>query len=939
MRKIRKYRLFLAIAGILLFVATVVILLAPEDWYEVSLDIEGEGFVLPATELLYTPGATAHVSAEPAPNSHQGFSGWRGDITGYEDNVSFEVTRHMRATAVFSDVPPPGQQFRSLNIAVSGTGAGATRPEPGSYLHLEGKDLLVEAIPGTGSYFAGWLESRPEHNTPAQPDACLRHALSMDQDIVLIARFHSEGHRIMLEQEGPGTITPEPGVYALAKGLEWELRALPDPDCRLRHWENEAGVILHVPEDEEDAALPVAVVSDATYRAVFEKAERELLVRTLQEGKARGRIEPAMYVGETAKIIPYGQVVNILAIPENSDTAFAGWAGTLPEDLSNTQYLSPELRLVMTEDRQITARFVEPQTRLTLQTLVDGKPDPRADALLSPVPGTYGFVRNAAAGIELTAAMIPGSPLAFECWEGDLPHNADAEDSRIYLPMDTDRRVNARFIEAGAIPVTLGCTDDGTTIPAPGRYTVVAGQSLMLEAVPEQDAFFGGWRVRRGNNADVFYIENPLSLPIEQATEASVMFGRQKLLFWVDTSDAEAEIRPARGEYWLAKGTQVTLEAKSTPGRHFHYWESSQGEKISENPIIQVQVDRDGGYAARFGPPLYRLKLDTAGDGKGGIETDAENPSRIAHGSSVRLTAKAEPDAVFSHWEGDLPNTADHYSPEIDLLMDGDKTIRARFDIADHQMTITVTRPDTSTLPLILPFQGTRGYRDGAEVALAAFPPPGAEITFTGWTGDIISPSPEQPIIMDRDWRVAATFGAPEKENTAVLELLPASGPGNCRFLPVEPGRYSFLKGAALKVSLILPQDTFFAGWSHDYPGEIQYTGLPVTLDRDKTLGPVLSDQGATLSIMLDGGEGGTVHPPPGVYRLADGLETELTAECTDDDWVFDGWFNAAGKRLSYRGRLTVKISTLKPKTEMIAVFRRYQAPPELVLCGRPSPY
>src|SRR5690606_11648777 len=110
------------------------------------------------------------------------------------------------------------------------------------------------------------------------------------------------------------------------------------------------------------------------------------------------------------------------------------------------------------------------------------------------------------------------------------------------------------------------------------------------------------------------------------------------------------------------------------------------------------------------------------------------------------------------------------------------------------------------------------------------------EITFTGWTGDIISPSPEQPIIMDRDWRVAATFGAPEKENTAVLELLPASGPGNCRFLPVEPGRYSFLKGAALKVSLILPQDTFFAGWSHDYPGEIQYTGLPVTLDRDKTL-------------------------------------------------------------------------------------------------------
>lgn len=939
MRKIRKYRLFLAIAGFLLFISTLVILLAPEDWYEVRLEIEGEGVVLPGTELLYPPGATAHVAAEPAPNSRQGFSGWRGDITGNEDSISFEVTRHMRATAVFSDVPPPGQQFRSLNIAVSGTGMGTTRPEPGSYLHLAGKDLLVEAIPATGSYFAGWLESRPEHNAPAQSDVYPRHALSMDQEIVLIARFQTKGHRIVLEQTGPGTITPEPGVYVLAKGLQWELNAFPDPGCRLRHWENEAGVILHVPKDEGNAALPVAVTSDATYRAVFEKAERELVVGTLQEGEAQGRIEPAMYDGETAKIIPYGQVVNILAIPENSDTAFAGWAGTLPEDLSNTQYLSPELRLVMTERRQVTARFVETQTRLTLQTLVDGKPDARADALLSPVPGAYGFVRNAAAGIELTAKMIPGSPLAFERWEGDLPHNANTEDTRIYLPMDVDRHVNARFIEAGAIPVTLGYSGDGTTVPAPGRYAVVAGRSLMLEAVPEQDSAFGGWLVRHGNGVEVFYIENPLVLPIEQETEARVMFGREKLLFWVDASDTEAITRPARGEYWLAKGTRVTLEAKLTPGRYFHYWESSQGEKISENPSIQVQVDRDGGYAAIFGPPLHSLKLDTGGDGKGGIETDAENPLRITHGSSVRLTAKADPDAVFSRWEGDLPVGADLRSPELTLLMDGDKTVRARFDRADHQLTLTVTGLDKSAASLLLPFQGTHGYRDGAEVALAAYPPRDTEITFTGWTGDITGPDPEYRIVMDRDWRVAATFGSPEKENTAILELLAPSGQGNCRFLPVEPGRYSFLKGAVLKVSLILPQDIFFAGWSHDYPGEIQYTDLSVALDRDKTLGPLLSDRGATLSIMLDGDEGGTIHPPPGVYRLADGLETELTAKCTDDDYVFDGWYTADGKRLSYRGRFTVKISTLKPKTEMIAVFRKYQAPPELVLCGRPSRY
>lgn len=942
MFKTRKYRIITIIAvlaSIPLFMLLRDILTAPVEYYEVNLDIQGEGTVLPGTSLLLHPGTTAYLTAEPAANTNLGFSEWQGDITGSEDTVALKMTQDYEATAVFSEVPAPGHEFRSLTIAVSQPELGTTEPAPGTYRHIRGKQLIVKAFPGERGYFAGWVVTYPEHDaspptelsTPIWPS----YALCVDQDIVLVARFHSEGHTLTVEATGPGLITPEPGAYALADGLKLELTALPDRGCRLHHWENGTGTIVHVPKDELDNGLSVVLETNETYRAVFEKAEHKLLVHTLLDGAARGRIEPEINGRDAARIFPYGHTATLSAIPENGDTAFAGWSGTLPEDFSNTQCLSPELHLAMDEDRQVTGRFIEAETQLTLDAVTDGVPDARADALLSPAPGKYGFVRDTAAGIALNVAMVSGSPLAFDRWEGDLPEGFHALATRLYLPMNVDRHITAKFMETGTLPITVSGTGEGggITTPTYGRYAVIPGRRLTLEAIPEQASVFGGWRVRSEDLPDVFYIENPLPLTIAQETEVNVRFGRDKCLFWVDASDGKAETRPSRGEYWLARGTEVTLEAKSIPDKNFHRWESSTGEKISESPRTNITLTGDAGYIAIFGPPLHKLSITSAGTGTGGIETDTEDPEHIPEGRSVRLIAHAGSDAVFSHWEGALPPNTNPQSDEIVIVMDMDKSVTACFDKADFQLTITVTGLAASDKAFIQPTPGTRGYRAGTEVVLTAFPPPDGNTRFSGWSGDVIGANPEYRLTMDRNRKVIAAFDPPEADSTATLILLPPNDSGENRLLPVELGSYSFRKGATLHISLTLAQDTFFAGWQHDYSDTIQYTDLPVIMDHDKTLEPALSDRGRTLTVMLDGKEGGSVDPPPGIYRLADGIEAPLTAQCTGKDYVFDGWYTPDGKRLSYHKRYTIGISLTIQRTEVIAVFRKYQTPPEMVLC------
>lgn len=940
MFRIRKYRILCIPAGVVLFFLGILVIVDPNGLYELSVNVEGRGTVSPGPGILrYIPGDIAYLQAEPVPDSMEGFVEWRGDVTGTGDRLTVKMDGNKTVTAVFSSQPLPGREFKTLTIAVNGPGAGTTSPKPGIYRHLPGKSLNVFALPGEKGYFSGWTITRPSAVGNSEGhivrDMEPRTAVKVDDDMVLVASFQSRGHKLTVECTGEGNVLPEPGTYALAEGFAIKLTALPKPGYRLRHWSDASGNILHVPEKEEDLSLEYVMDADRVCQAVFEKAERRLVLKTSLEGNARGKTKPESSDTDVDQVVPFGETVTLQAAPEDGNTAFAGWSGDIPKDLQNTQVLSPELRLVMNEDRRVTARFVEAQTRLRFQATVDGAEDARAAELLLPPPGVYGFVADAAAGIELRVSMKPDIPLAFSCWEGDLPPGVDGRSSSLCLPMDRDRQVTARFVEREAIPLVLyhGGDGQGVSAPSAGSYAVAAGRPLYLEATPAPGDYFGGWRVEEAGHTPRTFLESPLRLAVTGATRVGAVFGRNACAISIDATDADVRTTPPRGLYEMACGSELTLGVTPPEGKYFHYWSNGTGAIVSEEPETNVTITGNDSYLAVLGPPLFGLKVTTGGAGTGSVEADRERLTRVVQGESVSLTAFPGPDSVFSHWEGDLPEGANPGLPCLGLSMDGDKHVIAVFEPADFTLTVDVLGAEGHPDVLLLPGQGMRGFRAGTAVRLVAFPSPDGGIAFTGWTGDIASPNPEHTLVMDKDVHVQAVFAPVDSAVMTVLDLLPVTGDGQGTIRPVGPGRYAFLRGAAVRLFLELDSGSYFGGWGRDYAANIEYSGLQVVMDRDRTLAPAVSLRGATLVLMLDGKEGGTVSPPAGVYRLAEGLETALTAQCTDDDYVFQGWHDPGGGRLSSRARYGVKISPDVPRTEIIAVFRKYLAPPELVLC------
>ena len=940
MLRIRKYRILCIPAGVALFLLGILLIVDPDGLYELQVNVEGTGRVsLGPGSFPFSPDDIAYLQADPVADSMQGFVEWRGDVTGTGDSVTVKMDANKAVTAVFSSQPLPGREFKTLTIAVNGPGEGTTSPEPGIYRHVPGKTLDVFSVPGEKGYFSGWLITKP--SAAGTPDGLAvvgvepRITLKIDEDMVLVACFQSRGHTLTMERSGEGNVLPEPGAYALAGGCAVKVTALPKPGYRLRHWLDASGNILHIPANEEDLSLNLVMAADQVCQAVFEKAERELIVQTSLEGKARGRTTPESSGTGEGRVMPFGETVMLKAISEDGNTAFAGWSGDLPDDLENTGVLSPDLRLVMTEDRRVTARFVEAETRLHLGTTVDGVEDSRAAGLLTPAPGVYGFVANAAAGILLETSMKPDIPLAFLCWEGDLPPDADAQSSSLHLPMDRDRQVTARFVEREAVPLVLyhGGDGQGVSTPVGGDYAIAVGRPLCFEAAPAPGHYFGGWKIEETGRPPRMLLDNPLQLALTGAARVGAMFGRKGCTVSIDATDKDAATTPARGLYEIACGSELTLRVTSPEGQHFHCWQNGAGDTVSETPETNVAVNGNESYLAVLGPPLYTLKVTTGGAGAGSVEADRARLTRVVQGESVSLTAFPGPDSVFSRWEGDLPEGANPGLPDLGLSMDRDKHVIAVFEPADFTLTVDVLGADGHPDVLLLPGRGMRGFRAGTEVRLVAFPSPDGGIAFTGWTGDITSPNPEHTLIMDKDVRVQAVFAPFDGDGMAVLNLLPVTGDGRGTTMPAGPGAYAFMKGAVPRLSLELDSGSYFGGWGRDYAGNIEYSGLQIPMNRDITLAPTVSLRGATLVLMLDGKEGGTVSPPAGVYRLAEGVETALTAQITDDDYVFQGWHDPAGGRISSRVRYGMKISADAPRTEVIAVFRKYLAPPELVLC------
>ena len=195
--------------------------------------------------------------------------------------------------------------------------------------------------------------------------------------------------------------------------------------------------------------------------------------------------------------------------------------------------------------------------------------------------------------------------------------------------------------------------------------------------------------------------------------------------------------------------------------------------------------------------PHYTLTVNTSGSGSVGLDPAG---GYYLEGTSIDLTANADPGWTFDHWTGDLSGST---NPES-LYMDGPKSVTAVFTQDAYTLTVNVTGNGSVDLD---PAGGSYTY--GETVDLTANADPGW--TFDHWTGDLSGSTNPESLYMDGPKSVTAVF-----TQDAYTLTVNVTGNGS---VDLDPAGGSYTYGETVDLTANADPGWTFDHWTGDLSG------------------------------------------------------------------------------------------------------------------------
>jgi uncharacterized repeat protein (TIGR02543 family) len=149
--------------------------------------------------------------------------------------------------------------------------------------------------------------------------------------------------------------------------------------------------------------------------------------------------------------------------------------------------------------------------------------------------------------------------------------------------------------------------------------------------------------------------------------------------------------------------------------------------------------------------------------------------------------------------------------------------------------------------------------------------------TFTGWSGDLSGTNSPETLIMDDNKTVTAEFAQNQY-------FLTTNSEGN-GYVIKDPDQDTYGYGSEAVLTAIADPGWTFDHWSGDLSGSINPS--TITIDSDKTVTAVFTQDQYSLNINNDGDGSVTKNPDQPTYTY--GAAVELTA-IADLGWTFDHW-------------------------------------------------
>ena len=365
-------------------------------------------------------------------------------------------------------------------------------------------------------------------------------------------------------------------------------------------------------------------------------------------------------------------------------------------------------------------------------------------------------------------------------------------------------------IETAAVPETGGTVTGGGTFQE--------NSSITLEAIPNAGFYFDHWG--DGNT------ENPRTITVTANATYTAYFTMDEYSINVYANPTDGGAVSGTGVYHY--GAEVEISATPAEGYNFAGWDDAN----TENPRTII-VTGDANYTAIFsevGVQYYTVMTNVSPMDAGAVE----GGGTYEEGTTIVLTAIANPGFTFDHWDDDVTS-----NPRT-VTVDHDMSFMAVFNVNNYVITV-VADPVTGGS-----VSGGGSYTYGETAALTASPYSGYE--FVGWS-DGSSENPHN-VTVTESATYTATFSA--AGSSTYYNVTGYVSPAGAGFVD---GVGTYLEGSSVTLTAVANEGYTFHHWND---GVTQNPRI-ITVNNNMSFTAFFDAQQYTITVNATPAAGGTV--------------------------------------------------------------------------------
>ena len=532
--------------------------------------------------------------------------------------------------------------------------------------------------------------------------------------------YHSYFDLLLNTNPPTGAGTVKGGGTNIQGGIKVTIEAVPDACYNFKGWTNDKDDFI-----SPNNPLNITLISDSALTAVFELKRFDLIL-------SKEPIIGGIVSGDGS--YDCGASVTIDAIADNG-YEFLKWT----DSKGNLFSLNPSVKITMNAEQHYIAHFNEIEIITDRHTL-----NLNSNPIGANLAGAG--VYNDSASVTVYANFT-NSCYTFKNWTDKYgviisPYNP------FNFTIKSDTLLTANF-DVKVFDLSMNATVGGSVIPS-GIIKTHCNDTVIFTAFPDNSYKFKNW-----SNSDTV---NPLSVTIMGDTNLVANFIKEDVVLY----KVQASIKPENagtvtGSSNYELNETATLTAIANACYEFKYWSNDNGDSISNENQLIINVTKDTNITANFELLQYDLNVSSSGNGS----VTPNGISKVNCNSSQTLNATAAAGYKFSKWT-DKNYAFISSSNPLEITVIYDTILIANFIDENSEELFTVKLISNPTTAGVLIGGGDYKLKEIVNISAEA----NTDYKFLNWRNQnntIVSLNPNFVIEVAKDTILTANF---EKINT-----------------------------------------------------------------------------------------------------------------------------------------------------------------------------